>query len=112
MATISGPATGVLVLAFLALLVVGFALERAFREALRQRHPAVWASLGSPTLIWNNSLANNFSTQRYLWTSRYGALGDKHLSGVALALKLVSVAYLLAFALLVYYISQGQQPRP
>lgn len=86
---------------FLALLVSAVFLQAGFVRTLRGRHPAIWERLGRPTMILSNSISTSLRVQRYLWSSKYKELGDSAVDRAASALKVVGVAYLLAFGLLV-----------
>ncbi len=90
---------------FVGLFIAGMSLHKAFLEALRERHPAAWEELGSPTLIWNNSIANSLRSQRFLWASRYIGLEDAELNRLASALKVVSVLYAVIFAFLIWAVA-------
>jgi hypothetical protein len=46
--------------AFLFCFIVGYATTAQLQRILRERHPAVYDSLGRPTLFWNNSMKNSF----------------------------------------------------
>jgi Trk-type K+ transport system membrane component len=102
------------VIAFTVLLIaagVGFPLHADFLRELRSRHPAVWESLGRPTLFMNNSIANGLAVMRFLWRKEYEALNDRDFAQKARVLRTLSIAYLFLFAVIVviqFYVSGGE----
>jgi len=76
--------------------VIGFGIHRDFRRQLRERHPDVWHSLGSPS-FWNNSMANGFAVMRFLWKKEYEAVGDPEFTRVAAALRTFNIVYVILF---------------
>ncbi len=86
-----------IVLLFIGLFIVGFTLDGVLRRSLRRRHPEVWRSLGSPTLVMNNSISNGLRLERFLWASEYKALSDPALNRLALTIKVVFVVYTIVF---------------
>lgn len=71
-------------------------------SALEARHHDVWVSIGSPHLIKNNSLINNFVFLRYLLGGGFFKLQDEALSRHA-----KTVIYLFYFSLLVFLLWFG-----
>jgi hypothetical protein len=50
-----------------------------FMNYLKRAHHDTWIELGSPSLILNNSIRNQFLTFRFLWSSRYKKLNNPKL---------------------------------
>lgn len=57
----------------------GMALHGFLLRMLRRDHPAVWESLGKPTLIANNSPKNSLATLRFLFRGDFEELDDARL---------------------------------
>ncbi len=67
-------------------------------ESLRLRFPQQWEKLGKPTLVLNNSLANNWAVWRFLRQRDYIALGDKAFTRRCTAMRtFLMVALFFAF---------------
>ena len=79
--------------------VVGLAMMHQFLRDMRTRHVAVWESLGSPTLIANNSISNNLAVMRFLWRKEYQSIDDPDFVSLARTVRIYSIAYLAFFAL-------------
>jgi hypothetical protein len=47
---------------------------------LKNAHHETWTSLGSPSLILNNSIRNGFLSLRFLFGSKYRTLNDPKLT--------------------------------
>ena len=58
-------------LAFLVCFIVGYATMAQLQRMLRERHPAVYDSLGQPTLFWNNSPKNSFAMLGFILSGRF-----------------------------------------
>lgn len=67
-------------------------------QNLRRNHPVAWHKLGEPSLIFNNSLQNNFLVLKFLFRREYLQLKDNVIDGKA---RRVELAYLVALALFV-----------
>ncbi len=76
--------------------VIGFPIHREFQRQLRECHPDVWRSLGSPS-FWNNSMANGFAVMRFLWKKEYEAVGDPEFTRAAAASRTFRIVYLVVF---------------
>ena len=72
-----------LLLLYGVLTVGGFVLHFRLLRTLRREHPQVWRSLGSPTLVWNSSMANQRAVRRFLQQKEYLALEDPALTSLA-----------------------------
>jgi hypothetical protein len=59
--------------------VTGFGASRRLYRILRDRHPAVYESLGQPTLFWNNSPRHGFAMMRFILGGHFSDTGDAEL---------------------------------
>jgi hypothetical protein len=83
--------------------VIGFAMHSQLLRQLRARHPQVWESLGRPTLIMNNSVANGLAVQRFLWRKEFQTLGDPEFARLAERLRTFGICYLVFFGLVLVW---------
>ena len=61
----------------------GIILQMVFNSFLKHNHEDVWIKLGSPSLIYNNSLKNMIAVYKYLWKKEYKKINDKKLHHLA-----------------------------
>jgi hypothetical protein len=66
---------------------------------LRDNHPSTFEEMGSPSLFWNNSVRNNVLFLKFLFSSKWRALGDPEVETVVLGLRWVIFINLLLFVL-------------
>ena len=66
---------------------------------LEASEPEIWKSLGSPSLIWNNSPQNSLLVMRWLWRKDFSQLRDPTLADLALTVRTFLVTLLAIFAL-------------
>jgi len=93
-----GLAAILLVIAMVILFVlIIVACAKALR-IIKENHESTWRELGSPTLVLNNSISNNFRFYRYFMTRRYRELGDQELDRIGNRLIWLGVAYLFVAA--------------
>jgi len=84
---------------FLGVFVVfGLWKHSRFLNYLRDNHRAVWESLGSPSLILNNSILNGLKTQKFIFTRAYRKQNDINLTKAGNFLLGYLIFYLLYFA--------------
>jgi len=83
------------------MILVWFALVLWLFSRLRTRHPAEFAALGSPSLIWNNSPRNNWLFLKFLFGSQCCELGDKALTNVCRVMRVWIIAYSVLIVVLV-----------
>jgi hypothetical protein len=88
-------------LALLAGAVGGFVLSYQFLGLLKDKHPDIWTSLGSPTLFLHNTPKNNKAVLRFLRRREYLRVGDEELTRRSIRLWRFSKLYLLVFAVIV-----------
>src|SRR4051812_16654768 len=80
--------------------ICSFILSYRFLGFLRNKHPDIWVSLGSPTLFFNNSLANNIAVMNVLRRRQYLHVGDGELTRRSRQLWILGRLYLLLFAVI------------
>jgi hypothetical protein len=83
------------------LCLIGLALNAFFLRRLRQNFPAVWESLGRPTLIANNSPRNSLSTLRYILTAEFRELPDSNFIRYCEFVRAFNILYLVIFGILI-----------
>jgi hypothetical protein len=81
----------------LTMVLVWFGLLARLFRTLRADHPATYERLGSPTLIYNNSLKNNWLLFRFLYRNEFNVLGDMSLGRFCRWLKIFLAGYLVLF---------------
>lgn len=89
-----------LVLAVLTLFMLVVVLHSKLLQQLKRRHPETWESLGSPTLLLANSMANSVRLLRFVHGKRYRELHDDELNRLASGLRAIEFAYVAAFLLM------------
>jgi hypothetical protein len=84
-------------------LFVGFAIGVANHarviRILRDRHPDTWRSLGSPTLIRNNSISNSRRLRTYIKSGDCESLQDSDLNRTVRLGRFIEWGYLLVLLL-------------
>src|SRR5262245_16284049 len=83
------------------LCLIGLALNAVFLHRLRQNFPAVWESLGRPTLIANNSPRNSLTTLRYILTAEFRQLPDDNFIRYCEFVRAFNIVYLVIFGILI-----------
>lgn len=78
-------------------ILVWFVLGTRLFRLLREDHPEVYESLGSPSLFLNNTIKNNWLSLRFLVTGRYRELGDKRVTRLCNVMRVFLAAYLVWF---------------
>ncbi len=89
-----------LVLSVLTLFILVVVLHSKLLQQLKRRHPETWESLGSPTLLLNNSMANAARLLRFVHGKHYRELHDDELNRIARGLRAIELAYVAAFLLM------------
>jgi len=84
-----------------AMVPIWFSLITNLFRILRARHPEKYSAMGNPTLIMNNSLANNIATLRFIWRREDKALGDVGLSKLTGFMKVFLMVYTVIFLIVV-----------
>jgi hypothetical protein len=85
----------------IAMVATWFALIIWLFRRLRTRHTAVFESLGSPSLFWNNSMRNNWLFLKFLFSSAPHGLSDATLSRVCGFMQVFFAVYLALFVVLI-----------
>lgn len=86
-----------------ALAVLGaawFVLVLWLFQRLRKRHAATYETIGSPSLIWNNSLRSNWLFIKFLYSPRALELDDESASCVVGVLRVLLPGYYVVFIVL------------
>jgi hypothetical protein len=82
-----------LFLVFVLCAVVSYATTSQLLRLLRERHPAVYDSLGRPTLFWNNSMKNSFAVLAFILGGRFRETHDSEVIRLGRFLRVFSYAY-------------------
>jgi hypothetical protein len=93
-----------------AVALLGLAVGRYLLAYLKRAHPMVWVELGSPSLLLNNSIRNNWLSIKFLWSARHRELHDEKLSRLVWAMRVLSVL-LTVLCLFVTLLGYGRHPR-
>jgi hypothetical protein len=64
---------------------------------LRSHHPLAYERIGSPSLIWNNSMRNQWLLWTFLWSSRSRELGDSAVVNVVRFMRIFFVCFVVLF---------------
>ena len=97
----AGAAPPVLFFVLLACVVVWFILITRLFRLLRTRHPAVYDSLGRPTLILNNSIRNGWLFTRFLLGGHFRDIDDTETVRLCQFMRVFAICYLVLFIALV-----------
>lgn len=81
-----------------ALLIVSAVQTSRLIRMLRERHERIYESLGRPTLLLNNSVANSARLMAFLWKGRFRETSDQELIQCASWLRVIQAAYFALFA--------------
>ena len=84
------------------LVIIGYAMHNNFLNKLKEKYPAIWSSLGSPTLFANNTPQNGLAVQKYIFKKDYKTLDDKKFISFCDSLK-CSVYFICAILLQVLF---------
>ena len=81
--------------------VLGFILTARIQKMLRERHPLIYAAMGSPTLIMNNTISNNIAFTKFLLKREYCRIDDESLFKLCNSTYWFFCGYLVYFAVTV-----------
>lgn len=81
----------------MAMAIIWFPLIVWVFRRLRIQHAAIYEELGSPTLIWNNSMRNQWLFFKFLFQGHWKSLGDQPLSKAAGFMRVWLVLYMVGF---------------
>ncbi len=70
-----------------------FGLASRLFGLLKESHPEIYESLGSPSLFLNNSISNNWSSLKFLATGSYRNLDDDRVTRLCQFMRLFLIAY-------------------
>ena len=93
MLVVLGILNAILVLSYLVTLFVMYRL-------LRVNHNEMWKDMGSPTLLWNNSLRAIAETLHFLFSRKAAELGDDSLLSAVRLARILLILILIVFAVL------------
>jgi hypothetical protein len=88
-------------LAMLCCVIVGYATMAQLQRMLRERHPAVYDSLGQPTLFWNNSMKNSFAMLGFILSGRFKETRDPEVIRLCRFIRAFSYSYWAFFVAIV-----------
>lgn len=80
-----------------AAILAWFALAARMFRLLRQDHREVYESLGSPSLVLNNSVRNGWLSLRFLMSGDYREVNDHRVRRLGDVMRVFFVAYVLWF---------------
>jgi len=87
----------VIFLVFLISFIVSYAMMAQLHRVLRERHPAIYDSLGQPTLFWNNSMKNSFAVLGFILSGRFRETHDAEVIRLCRFIRAFNYAYLAFF---------------
>jgi hypothetical protein len=93
-----GGFTPIIFLVFFLCLIVSYTTMAQLHRALRERHPAIYDSLGQPTLFWNNSMKNSFAVLGFILSGRFRETDDLEVIRLCRFIRAFNYAYLAFFA--------------
>jgi hypothetical protein len=88
-------------LVFAVCFVVSYATMAQLHRILRERHPAIYESLGQPTLFWNNSPKNSLAVVGYILSGRFKETGDAEVIRLCRFIQAFSYTYWAFFVAVV-----------
>jgi hypothetical protein len=87
--------------AMLIMVVIWFALITRLFNQLREKHPAIYENLGSPSLFYNNSMKTNHLFLRFLCKNEFEVLDDPPLVKLCRFARIYLASYLALFFIMV-----------
>ena len=90
--------------------IFGLYLSHRVYKALESRHPEKFKMMGKPSLLMNNSVANNLLFTRYLFKREWRELDDPALSKLSALVLVYFVMYIFGFGYLILGIFSGFAP--
>jgi hypothetical protein len=79
---------------------------------LRKQHPARYEQLGSPSLIWNNSMRNQWHFFKFAFSGQHRELEDPALTRAVLFMRVWFIIYVALFLTLVVSMPYLAPARP
>jgi len=95
----------------LAMVAVWFPMVIWVFSRLRTRHPEKYEQLGSPSLIWNNSMRNQWLFTKFMFSGQFHEFVDVALSRAIIFMRVWLIAYLVLFLTLLVTTSFAAKPR-
>ena len=87
----------VIFLVFFLCFIVSYAMMAQLHRALRERHPAIYDSLGQPTLFWDNSPKNSFAVLGFIFSGRFRETHDVEVIRICRFIRAFNYIYLAFF---------------
>lgn len=84
----------------LAMVAIWCLLVSRLFNRLRDRHHSTYVAMGSPSLLWNNSLRNQWLFLKFLLASRWRDLDDPVIARIIPILRVWLVVYPIVFVVL------------
>jgi hypothetical protein len=81
----------------LAMVMIWFGLILWLFRRLRTHHASTYEALGSPTLFWNNSPANNLRLLGFIFSAKTRELQDPAMFRICKFMRIFLVAYVVVF---------------
>ncbi len=79
-------------------LPIYFFLLRIFLGYIKSEHSEKWSELGQPSVVANNTLANNVSTLSFLYRKKYTQYDDEKLNEIADRCRISLIIGVVSFA--------------
>jgi len=96
-----GGFTPIIFLVFFLCFIASYVMMAQLHRALRKRHPAIYDSLGQPTLFWNNSPKNSFAVLGFILSGRFRETHDVEIIRFCRFIRAFNCAYLAFFVAVV-----------
>jgi hypothetical protein len=90
--------------AMMIMVVVWFVLISRLFNQLRDKHPATYENLGSPSLFYNNSMKTNHLFLRFLCKSEFESLNDPPLVKLCRFARIYLASYMILFFIMAGFI--------
>ena len=82
-----------LFLVFVACGIISYATMAQLHRTLRDQHPAIYESLGQPTLFWNNSGKNSLAVMKFVLSGRFRETQDPEVIRLCRFIRAFSYTY-------------------
>ena len=86
-----------------------FLCYRMFK-ILETRHPETYEAMGKPSLLMNNSISNNISFIKFLFTRSWKGLNDEGLASLGNAMLVFFAVYSVVFFFMILGVPLGYAP--
>lgn len=100
---------GILFVVLVAMTLGGLAFSSFIQRYLKNNHPMTWQDLGSPSLIVNNSLKNNFLFRKFVKEQMSArGINDPVLRKMCKTYYFYTKAYLVLFGIIITWMFAGK----